>query len=139
MNYHGRRPLGRIFLIFGLPAARLKGLYLAIATLAAQYILQDFFARANWFTGGVAGTVAAPYPLFGYAFNNGAAGAHGMADLASCGKQHRPGAWPENQHLYLREMAIGAVIIVFLIFEPDGLADRWKQIKAHWRIYPFSH
>ncbi len=40
---------------------------------------------------------------------------------------------------YLREMAIGAVIIVFLIFEPDGLADRWKQIKAHWKIYPFSH
>src|SRR5882757_2035762 len=29
-------------LIFGLPAARLKGLYLAIATLAAQYILLDF-------------------------------------------------------------------------------------------------
>ena len=42
-------------LIFGLPAARLKGLYLAIATLAAQFILQDFFARAEWFTGGVAG------------------------------------------------------------------------------------
>ena len=41
-------------LVFGLPAARLKGLYLAIATLAAQFILQDFFARAAWFTGGVA-------------------------------------------------------------------------------------
>ena len=39
-------------LVFGLPAARLKGLYLAIATLAAQYILLDFFARAEWFTGG---------------------------------------------------------------------------------------
>src|SRR5215203_4864307 len=38
-------------LVFGLPAARLKGLYLAIATLAAQYILLDFFARAEWFTG----------------------------------------------------------------------------------------
>ena len=40
-------------LVFGLPAARLKGLYLAIATLAAQYILLDFFSRAEWFTGGV--------------------------------------------------------------------------------------
>ena len=39
-------------LIFGLPAARLKGLYLVIATLAAQYILLDFFSRAEWFTGG---------------------------------------------------------------------------------------
>src|SRR6266567_6978661 len=35
-------------LVFGIPAARLKGLYLAIATLAAQFILQDFFARAGW-------------------------------------------------------------------------------------------
>jgi len=40
-------------LVFGLPAARLKGLYLAIATLAAQYILLDFFSRAEWFTGGI--------------------------------------------------------------------------------------
>src|ERR1700754_1154847 len=39
-------------MIFGIPAARLKGLYLAIATLAAQFILEDFFARADWFTGG---------------------------------------------------------------------------------------
>src|SRR5712691_7965543 len=39
-------------LIFGLPAARLKGLYLVIATLAAQYILLDFFSRAEWFSGG---------------------------------------------------------------------------------------
>src|SRR5205085_5889570 len=38
-----------IGLIFGLPAARLKGLYLVIATLAAQYILLDFFSRADWF------------------------------------------------------------------------------------------
>jgi branched-chain amino acid transport system permease protein len=40
---------------------------------------------------------------------------------------------------FLREMAIGAVIILFLIFEPDGLAHRWKQIKAYWKLYPFSH
>jgi len=34
-------------LVFGIPAARIKGLYLAIATLAAQVILEDFFARAG--------------------------------------------------------------------------------------------
>src|ERR1700724_2209161 len=39
-------------LIFGAPAARLHGLYLVIATLAAQYILLDFFSRAEWFSGG---------------------------------------------------------------------------------------
>src|ERR1700744_2403101 len=37
-------------LIFGGPAARLKGLYLVIATLAAQYILLDFLSRAEWFS-----------------------------------------------------------------------------------------
>src|SRR3712207_3259091 len=56
-------------LIFGLPAARLKGLYLAIATLAAQIIIQDFFARASWFTGGVAGTIAEPFSIFGFVFD----------------------------------------------------------------------
>jgi branched-chain amino acid transport system permease protein len=40
---------------------------------------------------------------------------------------------------YLREMAIGAAIIVFLIFEPDGLAHRWKLVKAYWKLYPYSH
>src|SRR5262245_24592642 len=53
-------------LVFGLPAARLKGLYLAIATLAAQFILQDFLPRAGWFTGGVAGTPAQSFSIFGY-------------------------------------------------------------------------
>ena len=52
-------------LVFGLPAARLKGLYLAIATLAAQYILLDFFSRAEWFTGGVVPAIAAPFRIFG--------------------------------------------------------------------------
>ena len=40
---------------------------------------------------------------------------------------------------FLREMTIGAVIILFLIFEPDGLAHRWKQVKAYWKLYPYSH
>src|SRR5436189_6019372 len=53
-------------LVFGLPAARLKGLYLAIATLAAQYILLDFFSRADWFTGGTVPAVADPFRIFGF-------------------------------------------------------------------------
>src|SRR3981189_3637012 len=39
-------------LIFGVPAARLKGLYLVIATLAAQYILLAFFSPAHRVSGG---------------------------------------------------------------------------------------
>ncbi len=33
----------------------------------------------------------------------------------------------------------GLVIILFLIFEPRGLAHRWEIIKAYFRLWPFSH
>jgi len=33
----------------------------------------------------------------------------------------------------------GLVIIVFLIFEPRGLAHRWELIKAYFRLWPFSY
>src|SRR5256885_16414607 len=55
-------------LIFGVPAARLKGLYLVIATLAAQYILLDFFSRADWFSGGSVSASANPVSRFRYTF-----------------------------------------------------------------------
>src|SRR5258707_14622943 len=55
-------------LIFGLPAARLNGLYLVIATLAAHYILLDFFSRADWFSGGSVPASANPFSIFGYTF-----------------------------------------------------------------------
>jgi branched-chain amino acid transport system permease protein len=239
-------------LVFGLPAARLKGLYLAIATLAAQYILQDFFARADWFTGGVAGSVAHPFSIFGREFATdfsyfyvvlaylivcyilatnlmrtrdgralvavrdhylsaemmginltkyrtlsfgissffagigGALYAHylqfvsiegftilfsiqflGMIIIGGLGSimgtlmgtafmvilpeamewlTSSLAGTPVDRALglkdnlsYLREIAIGGVIVLFLIFEPDGLAHRWKQIKAYWKLYPFSH
>jgi branched-chain amino acid transport system permease protein len=239
-------------MIFGLPAARLKGLYLAIATLAAQFIIEDFLARAKWFTGGVAGTIAEPFSVFGFTFDTdgryfyvvlaymivmyvlatnlmrsrdgralvavrdhylsaemmginltkyrtmsfgissfyagigGALYAHylqfvsvesvtilfsiqflGMIIIGGLGSimgslmgtvfmvllpetmasitQALSGSvidralGLQDNIAFLREMAIGLVIILFLIFEPDGLAHRWKQIKAYWKLYPFSH
>jgi branched-chain amino acid transport system permease protein len=239
-------------LVFGLPAARLKGLYLAIATLAAQYILLDFFARADWFTGGIVPASAEPFRLFGYtvrgdrqyfyvvlaylivcyllvtnlmrtrdgraliairdhylsaemmginltkyrtlsfglaAFYAGIGGAlyaHyqeivsnegfgidrsivflAMVIIGGVGSVMgtlmgtafmvllpeamewlsallRGGAIDKalalnNNIAFLREIAIGLVIVLFLIFEPDGLAHRWRQIKAYWKLYPFSH
>jgi branched-chain amino acid transport system permease protein len=44
-----------------------------------------------------------------------------------------------NGLAFFKEMAIGAAIILFLIFEPDGLAHRWRLIKAYWKLYPFSY
>jgi len=37
-------------LIFGIPSLRIKGLYLAVATLAAQFFSDWVFARVGWFT-----------------------------------------------------------------------------------------
>jgi branched-chain amino acid transport system permease protein len=33
----------------------------------------------------------------------------------------------------------GVVIMLFLIFEPRGLAHRWEMIKGYYRLWPFSH
>src|SRR5262249_32956811 len=45
----------------------------------------------------------------------------------------------EKKIAVLREIAIGLVIVLFLVFEPDGLAHRWRRIKAYWKLYPFSY
>lgn len=39
----------------------------------------------------------------------------------------------------LRPLFFGLTLMLFLIFEPRGLAHRWQLIKAAWRIRPFSH
>ncbi len=239
-------------LIFGLPAARLKGLYLVIATLAAQYILIDFFSRAEWFSGGSVPAMAKPFSIFDYelrgdrkyfyvvlayvvvsyllvtnlmrsrdgralvavrdhylsaeimginltkyrtlsfglaAFFAGIAGAlyaHyqlvvsnegfgiersilflAMVIIGGTGSimgtlmgtafvmlvpeamewismELKGGVIDKalalnNNLTFLREIAIGLIIIAFLVFEPDGLAHRWRQIKTYWKLYPFSH
>ena len=56
--------------LFGLPSARLKGLYLAIASLAAQVILTFFFVRADWFTGGIHSMSVARPSIFGFSLDS---------------------------------------------------------------------
>ena len=36
-------------------------------------------------------------------------------------------------------IVFGLVIVVFLIFEPRGLAHRWEVLKSTYRMYPFSY
>ena len=239
-------------LIFGIPAARVKGLYLAIATLAAQFIMEDFFSRASWFTGGVDGASAEPLKIFGFYFDTdekyfyvvlfwliisflmvsnlmrtrdgraflavrdhylsaemmginltkyrilsfgisslfaglgGALYGHYLnfvsieefniqlsifflamiiiGGLGSIRGSLMGAAFmvllPEvmdaltrmlsdtsiDQALslssaipFIKEASIGLVIILFLIFEPNGLAYRWGQIRAWFKLYPFSY
>ncbi len=243
---------GLLGFVVGLPAGRLKGHYLAIATLASQFVLQDFFSRAEWFTGGASGANAGPFMLFGFKLSGdrtyyyvvlaylvamyvlasnlirtrdgramiavrdhylsaeimginltyyrilafGISSAY--AGVAGALMAHYTGfvsaeafdlllsvnflamiiigglgsvmgslmgaifilVLPEllqsvvrwiqvmgfvqsanfNEGLaYLKEMAIGLAIVLFLVFEPDGLAARWRKIKAYWKLYPFSY
>ena len=39
----------------------------------------------------------------------------------------------------LKELVFGILVILFLIFEPSGIAARWYAIKSYWKLYPFSH
>src|SRR5258705_10492209 len=239
-------------MIFGVPAARLKGLYLVIATLAAQYILIDFFSRADWFSGGTVPASANPFSVFGYTFRGdrqyfyvvlayllvsyllvtnlmrtrdgralvavrdhylsaeiiginlskyrtlsfglaaffagigGALYAHYQGVVSSEGftidrsilflaiviigglgsimgtlmgavfmvllpeameaiNALLPGGAVDqalalrDNIAFFREIAIGVGVVLFLIFEPDGLAHRWARIRAYWKLYPFSN
>lgn len=237
-----------IGMIFGIPSLRLKGLYLAIATLAAQVILEFVFVRWRSVTGGSQGMMVPPaqigpfafdgdftfyflalafaalslifakniirtkpgrafmairdryisaeiigVPLFRYkllafgisSFYAGVAGSlwghylgiitpeHfnvmvsiqylSMIIIGGLGSIHGTvlgvvfmTLLPEGlralsglfsaQYPFLvdifgaiREAVFGLVIILFLIFEPDGLAARWRTIQNYWKLWPFSY
>jgi len=56
-------------IVFGIPSLRIKGLYLAVATLAAQFFFDWVFIRVKWFTNYTSsGSVAAPDPLYFFGF-----------------------------------------------------------------------
>lgn len=39
----------------------------------------------------------------------------------------------------LRELAFGLAIVLFIIFEPRGLAELWRIVKSNFRLWPFSY
>jgi branched-chain amino acid transport system permease protein len=235
-------------MFFGIPSLRLKGLYLAIATMAAQFIIQYVMRNATWLTGGSDGMSVRPPVFFGLPLNTdrryyflvyafvilatlftknltrsrpgrafvairdrylsaevmgvnvwgyrilsfgvssfmvGVAGslwAHYvlvisdehftiglsvqyLASIIIGGLGSVTGAiygaifmtvlpellriperalsqvW-ENAFTIvnsLREGTFGLLVVLFIIFEPDGLAHRWSKIKAYWKLWPFSY
>jgi len=235
-------------MVFGIPSLRLRGLYLAMATIAAQFIIEFVIRRWDTLTGGVAGMYVDPGTLGPLQFNNpvdlyyltfvlavattlvikniirsrsgrafvairdrylaaevigvhvfkyrllsfavssffaGIAGAllaqylevithesftilQSIDYLAMCiigGLGHILGGifgvafwfilerilevitttlnsnFPDHITWFvsIREIVFGLVIVLFLIFEPDGLAARWRTIRAYWKLWPFSY
>ncbi|RJG40862.1 branched-chain amino acid ABC transporter permease [Mesorhizobium sp. DCY119] len=55
---------------FGLPSLRIRGLYLVIATLAAQFILNFVFVHWQSVTNGDVGLTVQPATVFGFSLNN---------------------------------------------------------------------
>ena len=57
--------------LIGVPSLRIKGLYLAIATLAAQLIIEWTINHVPWISGGVQASIEVPRPrLFGHALQS---------------------------------------------------------------------
>ena len=56
-------------MVFGVPSLRLKGIYLAIATLAAQLVLEYVFLHGGVLTGGANGLLLDPPQMFGFSFD----------------------------------------------------------------------
>jgi branched-chain amino acid transport system permease protein len=51
------------------------------------------------------------------------------------------GSYPELVTLFasIKVGLFGLAIVLFLVFEPDGMAARWHSIRNYWKLYPFSY
>ncbi|MCO8143607.1 branched-chain amino acid ABC transporter permease [Rhodovulum tesquicola] len=47
--------------------------------------------------------------------------------------------WPTDLAAHIELMIVGALIIVFLIAEPHGIAQLWRIAKEKLRLWPFPH
>lgn len=60
-----------------------------------------------------------------------------LRELIDKGKEFVP--WLEAIYSFIQQIMFGVVIIVFLIFEPEGLFKMWKSLKTYFRLWPFSY
>ncbi|MGJ8545661.1 MAG: branched-chain amino acid ABC transporter permease [Sulfitobacter sp.] len=47
--------------------------------------------------------------------------------------------WPTDIVAHLQLMIVGALIVIFLIAEPHGIAQLWRVAKEKLRLWPFPH
>ncbi|HVC51739.1 MAG TPA: branched-chain amino acid ABC transporter permease [Stellaceae bacterium] len=56
-----------IGIVVGIPSLRIKGIYLAVATLAAQFIIEWTINHVSWISGGIEASIQVPPPsVFGW-------------------------------------------------------------------------
>jgi branched-chain amino acid transport system permease protein len=39
----------------------------------------------------------------------------------------------------LKEFVFGLAIVIFIIFEPKGIAEVWRIVRSSFRLWPFSY
>src|SRR5439155_14573 len=115
--------------VFGIPSLRLKGLYLVIATLAAQVVIEWFMIHLVPVTVGRLGTVSGS--LYGAAFIR-------LLPIALATVARSVPGIALNVNV-LKEAAFGVAIIGFLVLEPRGIAKVWRDIKDYFRLWPFKY
>ncbi len=94
-------------ILFGIPSLRVKGLYLAVATLAAQFFCDWAFLRINWFT------------------NNSASGSVSISNLQVFGL---PVATPVQKYLFcLVFLVVFALIAKNLV--RSAIGREWMAIR----------
>lgn len=64
-----------------------------------------------------------------------------LPELLRMGTSALADSFPDlvNKLAAMKELVFGLLVIIFLIFEPAGMAARWHSIKNYWKLYPFSH
>lgn len=106
-----------IGLIVGLPAVRVRGMNLAIATLAAATAIEELILKWSWFTGGEAGSTVASPTLFGLDLGISAPGAANNR--------------PAFGILCIVVLALTALLVANLRGSPTGL--HWLGVRANER------
>lgn len=95
-------------------------------------LIQSFWYLAYLIIGGL-GTITGAF--FGVIFI--AILSNGLSAMLASLSTIFPGATSLLAPLML--FILGLVIVLFLTFEPRGLAHRWEIFKAYYRLWPFSH
>lgn len=64
-----------------------------------------------------------------------------LPEVLRLGTTALSGSFPGLVALFasLKMGVFGLAIVLFLVFEPDGMAARWHTIKNYWKLYPFSY
>jgi ABC-type branched-subunit amino acid transport system permease subunit len=104
-------------LLFAVPALRVRGLTLAMATLAAALAVEQLLFRWPWFSGGVEGARLPPARLFGIDFDANALGA----------------ARPRRTFGFM-VLAVAVLVMVAMVnLARSATARRWLAVRANER------